>query len=92
MEKIRLSPAERFVLWTAQGTQQRIAIVHAVRKELSEPGSVRHAPFGFADMMRYVFLLGFNRQPFLFTVGPIIAGLSYIYLMAKLIAWFIGVL
>lgn len=85
MKRVSLSPAERFVLGTAPGTRERIAIVHAVRKELGEPGSVKNAPFGFADMARYVFLVGFNRQPFLFTFGPIIAVFSYIFLVSHLL-------
>ena len=87
MKRIRLSPAERFVLGTAPGTKERIALVHAARRELAEPGSVRNSPFGFMDMARYVFLVGFNRQPVLFTLGPILAALSYMYLMFQLFDW-----
>lgn len=87
MKRVRLSPAERFVLGTASGMSRRISLVHAVRKELSEPGSVRNSPFSFADMARFVFLVGFNRQPVLFTLGPALAVLSYLYLMAQILAW-----
>lgn len=85
MKRVQLSPAERFILGTAPGIKERIALVHAVRKELSEPGSVKNSTFGFANMARYVFLVGFNRQPVLFTLGPVIAVLSYLYLVFLLL-------
>lgn len=87
---IRLSPSERFVLGTASGTRTRIALVHEVRRELQSPGDpaakARLARFGFGDMIRYVFLLGFNRQPLLYTIGPAIAVLSYFVLVYQLFA------
>lgn len=87
MKRVRLSPAERFVLGTAPGTKERIALVQAARRELAEPGSVKNLSFGFTDMARYVFLVGFNRQPVLFTLGPILAALSYMYLMYQILGW-----
>lgn len=90
MKRVRLSPAERFVLGTASGVRERIALVHAVRKELAEPGSVKNSHFGFADMARYVVLVGFNRQPMLFTLGPVLAGLSYVVLVYQVIDWLAG--
>ena len=90
MKRVRLSPAERFVLGTASGLRERIALVHAARKELGEPGSVSNLPFGFWDMMRYVFLVGFNRQPVLFTLGPVIAVLSYVMVVFQFLSWFSG--
>lgn len=87
MKRVRLSPAERFVLGTAPGTKERIALVHAARRELAEPGSVKNSPFAFMDMARYVILVGFSRQPVLFTLGPILAALSYLYLMFQILDW-----
>lgn len=90
MSRIHLSPAERFILGTASGMGERIALVHAVQKELSEPNSVKNLRFGFVNLLRYTYLVGLNRQPLFFTLGPIIALLSYGFLVYQILAWIVG--
>jgi hypothetical protein len=89
MKRFILSPAERFVLGFASGTRGRVAIIHAARKELQDPGSVRNLRLGFIDMASYVYLVGLNRQPVFFLIGPVVALTSYTFLVYKALIWLV---
>lgn len=80
----RLSPAERMVLSTAPNVASMLAVVRAARREVARPGESRAPRLGFADMLRYTFLVGFHRQPIFFTVGPVVAAICYIIVLIQI--------
>jgi hypothetical protein len=89
MKRVSLSPAERFILGFAPDTRGRIAIIHAARKELNDPGSVKNLRLGFIDMAAFVYLVGLNRQPVFFLMGPVVALASYVFLVYKVLSWLV---
>lgn len=75
---MRLSPSERLILGTCRTRNDMFAVGRAARRELANPGSGNQARFGFGNMLRYVLIVGFVRQPVLYFIGPIIAVVCYL--------------
>jgi len=89
LKRFSLSPAERFILGFASGTRGRIAIIRAAKMELASPGTVKRLRLGLIDTFVFVYLVGINRQPVFYLVGPFVALASYTFLVYKSILWLI---
>lgn len=81
MNEVRLTPVERMVLRTAPDVRSMLAVVRAARKEMDTPGSGAARHLGFGDVLRFVMLMGFQRQPLMFLVAPLVAVACYIGLL-----------
>ena len=51
---------------------------------MDDPGSSAARHFGFGNMLRFVMLVGAQRQPLVFVVAPFIAVASYMLLLYQM--------
>lgn len=84
MKRFRLTPAESTVLRTCSGLGSMIRVAREARREINH-GAGRPERLDFSDTLRYVVLLGVQRQPILFLMGPLVAVASIVMMAYQML-------